>query len=300
MPLVHTPSGGTRTRRALTGWAFAGPATVLVGTLSLLPAGWSFMFSRTDWNGFGPWDDIGWDNYAWLARNPGVHEAAGHTLVFAAMFVPASVLLGMGMAVALDRRIRFIGFYRMCVIVPFVVSGTVTGLLSTILFDPGFGRVNALLGRAGLPAQQFLRSPDQAMATLCVIALWAEIGFTSMIYLAALQDVPRRLLEAAALDGAGRWRTFWYITVPELRAVTVFVVFWQTLTAVQLFDLIHTATGGGPSGATTTLAYLLYDTAFPRMHYGRAAALSYLIFAMTLLLALVVVIRMRRTGKDIL
>jgi multiple sugar transport system permease protein len=307
MAAVFAVSGGERTkrairpaaRRAMTGWAFTGPATATVIALALLPAVWSFLISRTRWKGFGRPAGIGWGNYEWLAQNARAHAAAGHTLVFAAMFVPASVVLGMGVAIALNRRIRLIGFYRLCVVVPFVASETATGFLAAFVFHPQFGAVNALLRLAGLPEQQFLQSPAQALTTLCVIALWGEIGFTAVIYLAALQDVPRSLIEAAALDGAGRWRVLWHIILPELRAVTLFVVVWQTVTALQLFDLVYTATGGGPAGATTTLAFYLYDLVVNQRHFGRAAALSYLLFALTLAVTLVAVVHGRRTGREV-
>ena len=162
--------------------------------------------------------------------------------------MPASILLGILLAVALNRKIRFIGFYRTCIFVPFVASAAATGILANFVFNPEFGLVNNLLRVLGLPQQGFLEDPDQAMVVIVVMSLWEQLGFTVVVYLAALQDVPKDLVEAA-----GRRRlplqVFRHVTMPQLAPVTVFVAIWQTITALQLFDLVYTTTRGGPLDA---------------------------------------------------
>ena len=214
------PPRGRGARRALTGWAFAGPATAVVVGLSLFPAAWAFLISRTKWNGIAPATDLGWRNYERLAQDSAATDAARQTLLLTVTFVPASIAAGMLVAVALNRRIRFIGFYRTAIFVPYVASAAATGILAGYVFSPQFGIVNDVLRRLGLPAQQFLESPNQALLTIVVIALWGEIGFTAVIYLAALQDLPKELVEAAVVDGAGPWRVFRHVTFPHLRPVT--------------------------------------------------------------------------------
>ena len=152
--------------------------------------------------------------------------------MFTALFVPASIILGMLLASALNRPIRFIGFYRTAIFVPFVASAAATGILANYVFSPQFGIANAALRALGLPEQQFLESDSQALLTLCIIALWGEIGFCVVIYLAALQDIPENLVEAAMIDGASTARVFWHIKVPHLAPVTVFAAVWQTITAL--------------------------------------------------------------------
>jgi multiple sugar transport system permease protein len=285
-------------RRALTGWAFAGPATVVVVGLSIFPAVWAFFISRTRWDGIGAPRDLGWRNYTRLAQDTDLLAAARHTLLLTAVFVPAVVMLGILVAIALNQKIRFIGFYRTCIFVPYVASAAATGILASYVFNPQFGAANELLRRLGLPAQAFLESPHQALFVVCVIALWGEVGFTAVIYLAALQDVPAELTEAAVVDGAGPWRVFWHVTLPQLRAVTVFVAVWETITAVQLFDLVYTTTRGGPLNTTQTVVYYLYEVAFQTHRLGYGAAIAYALFVVTLVLTAGVIWYGRRNRSE--
>jgi multiple sugar transport system permease protein len=289
---------GRAVRRSLTGWAFAAPATLIVVGLSIFPAAWAFVISLTKWNGIAPAVNIGWRNYQRIAQDPDAVAAAQHTLILTVLFVPASILLGMLIAVALNQRIRLIGFYRTSIFVPYVASAAATGILASFVFNPQFGAANEVLRRLGLPAQQFLESPRQALLVLCVIALWGEVGFTTVIYLAALQDIPKELIEAAVVDGASRWRVFRHITLPELRPVTVFVAIWETITALQLFDLVYTTTRGGPLNSTQTVVYYIYELAFQTQRLGYGSALAYLLFAVTMVLTVVIIGYNRRRGVE--
>jgi multiple sugar transport system permease protein len=289
---------GRVVRRSLTGWAFAGPATLIVVGLSIFPAVWAFFIARTRWNGIAPATDIGWRNYERIAQDPDMAAAAKHTLVLTALFVPASIALGLLIAIALNQRIRLLGFYRTCIFVPYVASAAASGILASYVFNPQFGGMNEVLRRLGIPQQQFLESPSQALVVICVIALWGEVGFTTVIYLAALQDVPKELVEAAIVDGASRWQVFLHVTLPQLRPVTVFVAIWETITALQMFDLIYTTTRGGPLNSTQTVVYYVYELAFQTQRLGYGAAVAYLLFAVTMLLTLAVIWYGRRGGRE--
>jgi multiple sugar transport system permease protein len=285
-PAAPVPRWRRGLGRAATGWAFAGPATFIVIGLSIFPAVWAFLISRSKWNGISPARDVGWGNYQTMAQDPQLAAAIGHTLVLTALFVPSSILIGMLIAIALNRRIRLVAFYRTCIFVPYVASAAATGILATFVFNPQFGVANDTLRRLHLPTQQFLESHSQALIVICLIALWGEIGFTSVIYLAALQDIPPELIEAAAVDGAGRWRVFWHVVLPQLRPVTVFAAVWQSITAIQLFDLVYTTTRGGPLQSTETVVYYVYELAFQTQKFGYGSAVAYGLFAFTMLLTL--------------
>ena len=284
---IRSRTGWRRgTRRAATGWAFAGPATFIVFGLSIFPAVWAFVISRTKWNGIAPAKNVGWRNYQTMAQDPELSAAVRHTIWLTALFVPSSILLGMLIAIALNRKIKLVGFYRTCIFVPYVASAAATGILATFVFNPQFGVANDALRRLHLPTQQFLEGHSQALTVICLIALWGEVGFTAVIYLAALQDIPTDLLEAGAIDGAGRFRVFWHIILPELRPVTVFTAVWQTITAIQLFDLVYTTTRGGPLQSTETVVYYVYELAFQTQRFGYGSAVAYGLFAVTMLLTL--------------
>jgi multiple sugar transport system permease protein len=290
---------GRTVRRTLTGWAFVAPATIVVIGLSIFPAVWAFFISRAKWNGIAPATQVGWQNYERLATDPDMLAATRHTLLLTVLFVPSSIILGIVIAIALNQRIRLIGFYRTCIFVPYVASAAATGILASFVFNPQFGVVNDALRHVGLSQQQFLESPSQALYVVVVIALWGEVGFTTVIYLAALQDIPRDLIEAATMDGANRWRVFRHITLPELRPVTVFAAVWQTITAMQLFDLLYTTTRGGPLNSTQTIVYYIYELAFQTQRLGYGAAAAYLLFVVTLLLTLAVIWYSRRRGSEV-
>jgi multiple sugar transport system permease protein len=294
-------AGPVRRRRALTrsltGWGFIAPASVIIFGLSVFPAGWAFVLSLQSWDGFSQATWVGGENYANLITDADFGDAVLNTAVFTILFVPASVLLGLFLAVALNRRIRFIGFYRTAIFVPFVASAASTGILATYLFSPQFGLVNNVLRVLHLPQQGWLDDPHEAMLVIAIMSLWGSAAFTTVIYLAALQDVPTDLIEAAHIDGASRRQTFWRIVWPQLAPVTVFVGVWQTIQAIQLFDLVYTTTRGGPLGATTTIVFFLYDKAFHALQFGYGSAAAYVLFAVTLLTTIGVVVVQRRRGR---
>ncbi|MFN0284250.1 MAG: carbohydrate ABC transporter permease [Kineosporiaceae bacterium] len=295
------PRWATARRRVLgdlTGWGFAGPATVVVLGLSVFPALWALRISRQRWNGIAPPRELGWANYERMLDDPDLFAAVQHTVVFSALFVPLSLLLGLLLAVALNQPIRFVGLYRTCIFVPFVASAAATGILASFVFNPQFGIVNAGLRSVGVAPQQFLESTSQVVPVLVVISLWGSVGFTVVVYLAALQDIPRELTEAALVDGANRRQVFRYVTVPQLRPVTVFTAVWQTITALQLFDLVYTTTRGGPLGASQTVVYYVYYQFRELQRYGYASAVSYGLFLVTMLVTLGMVLYARRRGLE--
>ncbi|WP_010203659.1 carbohydrate ABC transporter permease [Salinibacterium sp. PAMC 21357] len=298
----HGVQRAQRSRRRvgdnLSGWLFVAPASVLILGLSFFPAVWSFILSLQDWNGFSEPEYVGVDNYSALLTDEDFAAAVMHTGVYTALFVPMSVLAGLFLAVALNRKIRFIGLYRTAIFVPFVASAAATGILSTYLFNPQFGLVNNVLRVLGLPAQGWLEDQTQAMFVIALMSLWGQAAFTTVIYLAALQDVSGELLEASRLDGANPWQSFWNVVWPSLRPVTIFVTIWQTIGAIQLFDLVYTTTRGGPLDATKTIVYYLWEQAFRRLDFGYGSAVAYALFALTLVITIGVVLYSRRRGQD--
>ncbi len=295
----HGSTGrGKGTRRFFEGWTFVGPASLIVVGLSIFPAVWAFILSLQEWDGFSEPTFIGGDNYARLVADPEFLDSIMHTLFYTILFVPSSVLAGLFLAVALNRRIRFIGIYRTAIFVPFVASAAATGILTTYLFSPQFGVVNNVLRTIGLPAQEWLEDPSQAMIVIAIMSLWGQAAFTTVIYLAALQDIPADLIEAARIDGANRWQTFWRVVWPQLAPVTVFVTIWQMIEAIKLFDLVFTTTKGGPLDATKTIVYFVWERAFKGLEFGYGSAAAYVLFALTLLITLAVVVYSRRGDKE--
>ena len=286
-----------RWQDSVTGWVFIGPAMLIILGLSIFPAAWALVLSLQKWNGFSEPKFIGVKNYENLFQDASFWQSVGHTGMFIILFVPTSVFGGLLLASALNRKIRFIAFYRTAIFVPFVVSAASTGILATYLFSPQFGLVNNVLRHLGLPAQGWLEDPNQAMIVIAIMSFWGSAAFTTVIYLAALQDIPQSLYEAARIDGASAWQMFWNITLPTLAPITVFVTVWQTISAIQLFDLVYTTTRGGPLDSTKTVVYFLWEKAFKNLEFGYGSAAAYLVFFVTLAATVAVTIYSRRHSE---
>jgi multiple sugar transport system permease protein len=267
-----------------TAWAFVLPAVVIVIGLSIVPIGWSLLLSFDSADLIAPAQWVGLDNYKALAHDPALGDAIVHTAIYTALFVPISTGLGLFLAMALNRRIRLIGLYRTAFLAPFIASVAAQGVLFSFIFDERFGVANAVLDALGLPRQGFLGDPDQALYVIVLIGIWGGIGFPLVIYLAALQDVPRELVDAASVDGARRWATLRHVILPQLLPVTIFLVVWQTLLSLQLFDLVYATTRGGPLDSTVVIVYYVYNQAFQLFHAGYAAAVAYVVALFLILL----------------
>src|SRR5437763_11434994 len=184
----------------LAGWAFVAPATILIAVFALIPIGWSLLLSLQANNLLAPAHYVGLANYRALTKDHQFRAAIGHTLVYTAVFVPVSVVGALGLAVALNRKIRGIRFYRLAVFVPLVTSTVATGIIFLWLLDPTFGLVNYILHALGISQQQFLQDPNEALYCIVAMTVWGWLGFDVIIFLAALQGIPEELLEAAEID----------------------------------------------------------------------------------------------------
>jgi multiple sugar transport system permease protein len=271
-------------REHLAGWSFVTPAVVLIAVFGLVPVGWSLVLSLQHNDLITPPSWVGLANYRALTHDPVFRSAVWHTVAYTGLFVPVSIVAALAVAVALNRRIRLIRLYRTAVFVPVVFSTVATAITFNWLLEPDYGLVNYGLERLGLPAQGFFRDPNQALLAIVAMTIWGWLGFDVIIYLAALQAVPRELLEAAAIDGAGRLTILRRIVVPLLGPATLFLVVWSTINALQLFDEVYVATRGGPLHATTVIVYYLFDQAFRLFNGGYAAAIAYTLFVAILAL----------------
>ena len=274
-----------RIRRSnnITGWAFAGPSVFIVLGLSFIPMIWAAYLSLTDSNLLSHGSFIGFANYAALGKDPMLRQAFANTLLLAVLYLPVGLAAGLGVAILLNQKIKLIGFYRTCFLVPFVASAAAEGLLFAFVFDSDFGIVNAGLQAVGLPRQGFLQDPSQALVVLAIVYFWTQFGFNIVIYLAALQDIPQEVLEAASIDGAGRWARFWHVTVPTVRPVTIFLLVWSLIDVCQFFDLVYTTTKGGPLNSTLTLVYYIWQLAYNYFTAGYGAAVAYVLFFTSLI-----------------
>lgn len=285
------PAGGAARRfvssEHVGGWAFAAPAAVIIVLFGAVPIVWSIVlsFEQASFSPGGKF--VGLVNYREMVHDPTVRQAIAHTLEYTALFVPLTMIVGMLLAVAMNRKIRFISLYRTAAYVTMAVSTINEALIFLWLFDPSYGIVNYVASLFGLPQQPFLNSPSQALGVIVVMTVWGWTGFAVIIYLAALQGIPQTVLDAAAMDGARPWATFRRITVPMLSPASLFLAVWLTINALQLFDEVYVSTQGGPVGATTVIVYYIYEQGFQYFNIGYASAIALILLIATLVVTAV-------------
>ena len=263
----------------LTGWAFVTPGVAIILLFGAVPIVWSAVMSFQRNNlltGNTPY--VGLRNYRLMLHDPVVAQAVEHTFVYTALFVPGVMIVGLFLAVAMNRKIRFISVYRTAAYATMAISTISEAIVFIWLFDPSYGVINYFLSLVGIPPQQFLNSPSQALFVIVAMTIWGWTGFSVVIYLAALQGVPQMLMDAAAVDGASKWTTFRRVTLPLLSPASLFLAVWLTINALQLFDEVYLSTQGGPLNATTVLVYYLYNQAFVNFNFGYASAIAYFLF----------------------
>jgi multiple sugar transport system permease protein len=284
----------SRGREHVSGWAFVTPGVAIIMLFGAVPIVWSAVMSFQRNNLLTPDTPfVGLKNYRQMVHDPIVVQAIQHTLIYTALFVPGTMIVGLFLAVAMNRKIRFISVYRTAAYATMAISTISEAIVFIWLFDPSYGIANYVLGKVGIPQQQFLNSPSEALYVIVIMTIWGWTGFAVVIYLAALQGVPQNLLEAAAIDGAGPWRTFRRVTLPLLSPATLFLAVWLTINALQLFDEVYLSTQGGPLNATTVLVYYLYNQAFQQFNFGYASAIAYFLF----LVIVVVTVLQFRAGR---
>jgi ABC-type sugar transport system permease subunit len=278
-------------RRALAGYAFVSPALIFLLIFALGPFLFTIWVSLHEWNMLTPVAEMpyrGLDNYEYLLfEDPLFREVAGNTIYYALGNVGTSVVLALIVALVLNGPVRFRAFWRAAFFMPYVTASVAIAIVWRNMLDNNYGMLNGLLDMAGFSQQPFLDSLSQAMPSLIAVAVWHGIGYYMVIFLAGLQAIPADLYEAAKLDGASGWRSFWTITLPLLRPTLLFVIVVNTLGSLQVFDLPFILTNGGPVNSTNTLVMYMYDTAFKFLRMGRATAMAvllfFLIFAITMI-----------------
>lgn len=244
----------------------------------LVPTVRGIGYSLTDSTLLKPGEFVGLANYQAMIADDVFWNAVRVTAVYVVINIGSQTIFALGLAVAMDRLTRST-VVRALMLVPWLVPGVTAGLLWLYLLDPTIGVVNEVLAGIGLPRQGFLSSPEQAMPTIALINTWRYLGYTALLIFAGLQQIPKYLYEAAALDGAGEFKIFRSLTLPLLRPVLIMVILVTTIGSFQVFDLIVTTTEGGPVDATRALYVYIFAEAFERLEigYGSAMAVSFMI-----------------------
>lgn len=275
-----------RWQEAKSAYLFLLPNLALFLTFTIYPVFASFFYSLNRWDLHTPMEFIGLGNYRALLTDETFRRVLGNTLYFTAGVIPLQTALGLVIAVALNQKLRFMTFYRAVYFVPVVTSTIAVSLVWQWMYQPQWGVINSLLRLIGVQGPNWLFSTTWAMPAVILMSIWKNVGYTVVLYLAALQSVPEEYYEAATIDGASAWQRFWRITVPIISPTTFFIVVLSVIGSFQSFDQIYILTQGGPAGATSVIAYYLYQNAFQFFAMGYAAAIAYVLFALLFVLTL--------------
>jgi sn-glycerol 3-phosphate transport system permease protein len=286
-------------------WEWSLAALLLLPNLLLLivftyrPLLDNIRLSFTDWNISSPIaNPVGLSNYIeWFGRDD-TKIIVRNTLIFTVATVGISMAVGLGLALLLDQKLKGRNLVRSVVFAPFVISGAAIGIAFQFVFDPQFGLVRDLLARIGVASPDFYQEPGWALFMVTVTYIWKNLGYTFVIYLAALQGRRADLDEAAEIDGATAWTRFRRVLMPQLRPTTFFLSITVLLSSVQVFDIINVMTRGGPQGnGTTTLVYQVYQETFVNQRAGYGATVATIMFVI-LLAVTVVQVRFMDRGKQ--
>ncbi|MFI1226556.1 MULTISPECIES: carbohydrate ABC transporter permease [unclassified Streptomyces] len=287
-PHPSEPVPAPRRRRSLTGGGglFVLPFLVFFGLFLVWPIVQGMWMSLTDASlTLRDTEFVGLANYAEAFGDPDVWSSLGNTVFFTLISSVPLVLVALAMALLVHSGLAGQWAWRLAYFAPYLLPVTVVTLIWTWLYQPDIGFGNQLLTSLGLEPVGWLSDESVAMWSVAALTVWWTVGFNFLLYLAALQSLPVTYDEAAALDGAGAWRRLWSVTLPQLRQTTVLVAMLQVLASLKVFDQIYILTKGGPNGSTRPILEYVYDVGFTGYRLGYASAVSYVFFAIIILVS---------------
>ncbi len=262
-------------REARAGWSLAAPGLLLYLLFALLPVLVTIGFSVTEIDRF-TWktDFVGFDNFAYIWSDSHFWRSLVNTLEFIALAVTGNVGLGLLVAVLLDRALPkpLLYLLRFAYFLPVLVAAALVSLVWKFLYSTDLGILNYYLGALGVPGVGWLTDGRVAMVSVVIMDVWKHFGFFMIILLAALQSVPRSLIEAAQIDGAGMPRIFWHIKLPAIAPVLLFCITYATIGGLQVFDSVRILTNGGPGDATRVMVLYMYEQTFGMQDIGTGSA----------------------------
>ncbi|WP_153464422.1 carbohydrate ABC transporter permease [Sediminibacillus terrae] len=252
----------------------------LLGFLTFIgaPIVSSLIISFTDWDLLGEMQFTGFENYIRLAQDPDFWVSFRNTIFFILGYIPLVLIFGLACALLLNKQMKFRAFFRATFFLPVITSWVAVSLVWKWLYNPEYGLINYALSIVGIDGPQWLSDPNTAMIGIILASAWKDIGFVMVLFLGGLQNISPSFYEAASIDGAGKARKLWNITIPLLAPTTFFVTIISLINSFQVFDQVMIMTGGGPGGSTEVMVQNIYNHAFRYFEMGYASAMSWVLF----------------------
>lgn len=267
---------------------FTLPAMIPLIVFWLIPLGTIFYLSFTDWDFMSPVKTfVGFENYIYLFSNSAFYQSLAVTLLFCLGSVLPVMAFGLTLALLLNRKMKGSVIYRTLLFSPWVTPTVAVSIVWSWIFEPKVGMANTVLRWFGFDGIGWLQDTRWALAGVLIVTIWKLMGWSMVFFLVALQNLPRELLQAGELDGAGSWSKLRYITIPLISPTTFFLFIVQTISALQAYDQINVLTQGGPAGSTRTLLYMYYQSAFESFDIGEASSVAVVLVAICMVLSIV-------------
>lgn len=266
---------------------YIAPAFLVLIVILIYPIGYSFWLSFHKWtlrdfvNGV-PW--VGLQNYISLFSNPDFLSSIRVTVTFVICAISLEFTLGMGLALLLNRNLKFKGLIRSFILIPMMCTNVVIGLTWRLLFNYNFGIINYYLTQINLQPVEWLSNPDIALISIIIVDVWNTTSFVTLMLLAGLQSMPDEPFEAAKIDGASAWQTFLYLILPLLRPTILVTLLWRLIDAFRIFDVVYLLTAGGPAHATETVSIYVYNYGFKSFNLGYASAASFIMITIMIVI----------------
>lgn len=270
------------------------PSVVAIGIVILFPFFQGLYYSFTDGSLLKAGDFVGLQNYLKLLTMPDFHNALRFSVLFAAANVIGCFLIGLGLALLMNKDMPFRGFFRVVLLLPWIIPSVVSIVSWRWMVADHYAVVNQIIHFFGGKTIFFLSSNEWAQFVVIVIKIWRSFPFMMLSLLAALQGIDRTLYEAAAIDGAGKWKSFWYVTVPQIKDISIVLCLLMTIWSVNDFDTPWLLTQGGPSNSTENFVLLAYKYTFARNELGVGSAISFV----TLIILMIFIVTMLRRQRE--
>ncbi len=269
-------------------WLFVLPALIPLAVFWIYPILRSIYISLTDWDYMSPTYNFVWlDNFISLFKDQRFYNALWNTVVFSVGTLIPTILLGLGLALLLQKSFKGSGVIKFILFSPWITPTVAVSIVWTWIYDPSSGIANVILKFFGLPELQWIKSSQTAMLAVIIVTVWKSLGYAMIFYLSALEKVPKELYEASGMDGAKSWQRFRDVTLPCISPTTFFLMIITMVNSLQAYDQIQILTQGGPSGSTRTLLYMYYQLGFEEFNMGQATAVAIVLILITILLSVV-------------
>ncbi|WP_430606209.1 carbohydrate ABC transporter permease [Enterococcus sp. DIV0180] len=281
------PVSKLKRKNTLIAWSFIAPNFIGFLLFTLIPVVFSLILAFMKWDSFSTPEFIGLKNFSKMMTDETFWISLKNTFLYTIGVVPLTLVCSLGLAILLNQKIRGVKFFRTAFFFPYVTSLVAIAVVWNMLFHPTMGPINQFLKLFIANPPGWVSSSQWALTAIIIVSVWRGMGYYMILYLAGLQSISKELYEAAAMDGANKWKQFVNITVPALRPTNFFVTIMLVINCFKIFDLVQVMTDGGPGRATNVLVYHVYNEAFVKFNFGYASAIAMILFVIVLAITVI-------------